>query len=79
LQKLTRLDRIPRQRVDKFAERRAQLAEAALKTLSELGYARTSLREMRRIPSSRTGFCIIIFATRSISSFAACANTRRDA
>ena len=30
----------------KFAERRAELAEAALKTLAELGYARTSLREI---------------------------------
>jgi AcrR family transcriptional regulator len=46
LQSVTRLDRIPRQRVDKFAERRAELAEAALRTLSELGYARTSLREI---------------------------------
>ena len=46
MQKVTRLDRIPRQRVDKFAERRAELAEAALQTLSELGYARTSLREI---------------------------------
>jgi AcrR family transcriptional regulator len=46
LQKVTKLDRIPRQRVDKFAERRAELAEAALQTLSELGYARTSLREI---------------------------------
>jgi AcrR family transcriptional regulator len=46
LQPVTRLDRIPRQRVDKFAERRAELAEAALQTLSELGYARTSLREI---------------------------------
>jgi len=42
---VTKLDRIPR-RVDKFAERRAELAEAALQTLSELGYARTSLREI---------------------------------
>jgi AcrR family transcriptional regulator len=32
--------------VDKFAERRAQLAASALRTLSELGYARTSLREI---------------------------------
>jgi AcrR family transcriptional regulator len=32
--------------VDKFAERRAQLADAALQTLAELGYARTSLREI---------------------------------
>jgi AcrR family transcriptional regulator len=36
----------PRRPVDKFAERRDQLAEAALQTLSELGYARTSLREI---------------------------------
>jgi len=36
----------PRRPVDKFAERRDQLADAALQTLSELGYARTSLREI---------------------------------
>lgn len=35
-----------RPRVDKFAERRNQLAEATLITLLELGYARTSLREI---------------------------------
>ena len=34
------------ERVDKFEERRRQLADAALQTLSELGYARTSLREI---------------------------------
>ncbi|MET7477399.1 TetR/AcrR family transcriptional regulator [Streptomyces sp. NPDC005648] len=39
-------DRISRRQVDKFAERRAQLATSALQTLSELGYARTSLREI---------------------------------
>jgi AcrR family transcriptional regulator len=39
-------DRAARGRVDKFAERRAQLAGSALRTLSELGYARTSLREI---------------------------------
>jgi AcrR family transcriptional regulator len=39
-------DRISRRQVDKFAERRAQLAGAALVTLAELGYARTSLREI---------------------------------
>jgi AcrR family transcriptional regulator len=38
--------KVPRQPVDKFAERRAELAEATLQTLSELGYARTSLREI---------------------------------
>jgi AcrR family transcriptional regulator len=40
------VDRVSRRQVDKFAERRAQLAESALLTLSELGYARTSLREI---------------------------------
>src|ERR1700731_5116057 len=43
---ITRLDRISRKRVDKFAERRTELAEAAILTLAELGYARTSLREI---------------------------------
>lgn len=33
-------------RIDKFEERRRELADAALLTLSELGYARTSLREI---------------------------------
>ena len=32
--------------VDKFSARRNELAEAALETLGELGYARTSLREI---------------------------------
>ena len=32
--------------VDKVARRRSELAAAALKTLSELGYARTSLRDI---------------------------------
>ncbi|WP_242110727.1 TetR/AcrR family transcriptional regulator [Luteimonas aquatica] len=32
--------------VDKFQARRIELAEAALETLGELGYARTSLREI---------------------------------
>lgn len=40
------LGRVPRKRVDKFAERRTELAEAAFVTLAELGYARTSLREI---------------------------------
>jgi AcrR family transcriptional regulator len=37
-------DRIARRQVDKFAERREQLAAAALATLAEHGYANTSLR-----------------------------------
>ena len=32
--------------MDKFAERRTELGEAALQTLATLGYARTSLREI---------------------------------
>ena len=39
-------ERIARRQVDKFAERRTQLATSALQTLSELGYARTSLRDI---------------------------------
>ena len=41
-------DRVARRQVDKFAERRAQLAAAALQTLAELGYARTSLRDIAK-------------------------------
>ncbi|RIJ79101.1 TetR/AcrR family transcriptional regulator [Nakamurella silvestris] len=39
-------ERISRRQVDKFAQRRDLLASSALRTLSELGYARTSLREI---------------------------------
>jgi AcrR family transcriptional regulator len=39
----TRTRRIP---ADKYEARRVELAEAALETLGELGYARTSLREI---------------------------------
>jgi AcrR family transcriptional regulator len=42
----TNRDRVSRRQVDKFSERRAELADAALQTLAELGYARTSLREI---------------------------------
>ena len=41
-----RIDRISRRQVDKFEERRRLLAEGALQTLSERGFARTSLREI---------------------------------
>jgi len=39
-------ERLSRGVVDKFTARRTELAHAALKTLSELGYARTSLRDI---------------------------------
>ncbi len=38
--------KVSRSGVDKFAARRDELAAAALQTLAELGYARTSLREI---------------------------------
>ena len=41
-----RTDRISRRQVDKFEDRRRLLAEGALQTLAERGYARTSLREI---------------------------------
>jgi AcrR family transcriptional regulator len=43
------------ERVDKFEERRRELADAALQTLSELGYARTSLREIAQNTSFSHG------------------------
>lgn len=42
----TKQDRIARRQVDKFEGRRTQLAMDTLHTLAELGYARTSLREI---------------------------------
>src|SRR5882762_7800335 len=41
-----RMLKTPRTPDAKFAERRAELGEAALQTLADLGYARTSLREI---------------------------------
>ncbi|MFD7032256.1 TetR/AcrR family transcriptional regulator [Streptomyces sp. NPDC059917] len=48
-------ERIARRQVDKFEERRRELAGAALQTLSELGYARTSLREIAQNSSFSHG------------------------
>jgi AcrR family transcriptional regulator len=39
-------ERIARRQIDKFAERRDQLAAAAQQALAELGYANTSLRDI---------------------------------
>jgi AcrR family transcriptional regulator len=45
--RVDRVDKVDRvDRVDKVEERRRELADAALQTLSALGYARTSLREI---------------------------------
>ncbi|GAA4548115.1 TetR/AcrR family transcriptional regulator [Pseudonocardia xishanensis] len=42
----TAADRVSKRQVDKFEQRRRELAAGALQTLSERGYARTSLREI---------------------------------
>lgn len=46
------VDRFERSSVDRFERRRNELADATLATLGELGYARTSLREI----SQKTAF-----------------------
>lgn len=48
-------ERISRRQVDKFSLRRDELAAAALQTLAELGYARTSLREIAQNSSYSHG------------------------
>ncbi|GAA1253280.1 TetR/AcrR family transcriptional regulator [Pseudonocardia aurantiaca] len=57
-----RVDRVSRRQVDKFAERRRELAEAAIQTLSELGYARTSLREIAQNSAFSHGVLHYYFA-----------------
>ena len=54
-----------RRQVDKFAARRTQLADAALQTLAELGYARTSLREIAQNSEFSHGVLHYYFPTRS--------------
>ena len=65
--------------MDKFAERRAELADAALQTLSELGYARTSLREIAQNSEFTHGVLHYYFRDKVDLILAACASTRRDA
>jgi AcrR family transcriptional regulator len=48
-------ERISQRQVDKFSLRRDELAAAALHTLGELGYARTSLREIAQNSSYSHG------------------------
>jgi AcrR family transcriptional regulator len=48
--------------VDKFAERRDQLAAAALQTLAELGYANTSLRDIAQNSAFSHGVLHYYFA-----------------
>lgn len=57
-----RVGTVSRRRVDKFAQRRRELAEAAILTLSELGYARTSLREIAQNSAFSHGVLHYYFA-----------------
>lgn len=57
-----RTERISRRQVDKFSERRRELADAAILTLSELGYARTSLREIAQNSACSLGVLHYYFA-----------------
>jgi AcrR family transcriptional regulator len=57
--------RIERRQVDKFAERRKQLAAAALETLSKLGYANTSLREIAQNSEFTHGVVHYYFADKA--------------
>ena len=51
--------------VDKYDERRAQLAASALATLGELGYARTSLREIAQNSEFSHGVVHYYFASKA--------------
>src|ERR1700735_5262158 len=55
-------DTIARRQVDKFAERRDELAAAARQTLAELGYANTSLRDIAQNSAFSHGVLHYYFA-----------------
>src|SRR6202046_4015119 len=58
-------DTIARRQVDKFAERRDELAAAARQTLAELGYANTSLRDIAQNSAFSHGVLHYYFADKS--------------
>ncbi|MFF2554281.1 TetR/AcrR family transcriptional regulator [Nocardia sp. NPDC058058] len=76
--------RVARRQVDKFAERRAQLATAALDALAELGYARTSLREIAQKSEFTHGLLHYYFSdkvellTHAVQQYEAVCVTRYD-
>jgi len=78
-------ERIARRQVDKFAERRDQLAAAALQTLAELGYANTSLRDIAQNSAFSHGVLHYYFAdkfeliTHCVRQYKAECVTRYDA
>jgi AcrR family transcriptional regulator len=58
-------ERIARRQIDKFAERRDQLAAAALRTLAELGFVNTSLRDIAQHSDFSHGVLHYYFANKS--------------
>ena len=80
----TNRERVARRQVDKFGERRAQLAAAALHTLAELGYARTSLRDIAQHSEFSHGVLHYYFSdkvdllTQAVRQYEAVCVTRYD-
>jgi AcrR family transcriptional regulator len=78
-------NRVARRQVDKFAQRREHLAAAALQTLAEQGYARTSLRDIAQNSSFSHGVLHYYFAdkfeliTYCVRKYKATCVTRYDA
>ena len=58
-------ERLARHPVDKFAARRNELAEAALKTLAERGYAQTGLRDIAQNSDFSHGVLHYYFADKT--------------
>lgn len=85
--------RAGRRPVDKFEDRRRQLADAALQTLATLGYARTSLREIAQNSEFSHGvlhyyfrdkvelitYCVQRFKTQCVERYDAIATHATDA
>jgi AcrR family transcriptional regulator len=77
-------DRIARRQVDKFEARRTELATDALHTLAELGYARTSLRDIAQNSKFSLGVMHYYFAdkrdliTQAVRQYEAVCVTRYD-
>lgn len=80
----TNHDKIARRQVDKFQARRTQLATDALNTLAELGYARTSLRDIAQNSEFSLGVMHYYFAdkrdliTQAVRQYEAVCVTRYD-
>ena len=80
----TKQQRIARRQVDKFEARRRELAVATLHTLADLGYARTSLREIAHNSEFSHGVLHYYFAdkqdlvTQAVRQYEAVCVTRYD-